>query len=51
MSDVDQNTAPASPERLAYEMEQLSQLNITLAAGLDLDTLTQSTIDTATRST
>ena len=51
MSDVDQNTAPSSPERLAYEMEQLSQLNITLAADLDLDTLTQSIIDTATRLT
>ncbi len=55
MPDVDQNHAPASPEassdRLASEMEQLSQLNITLAADLDLDTLTQSIIDTATRLT
>ncbi|WP_281011303.1 GAF domain-containing protein, partial [Lichenibacterium minor] len=55
MSDVDLNSAPASPdaspERLAYEMEQLSQLNITLAADLDLDTLTQSIIDTGTRLT
>ena len=55
MSDVDKTSARASPaassERIAYEMEQLSQLNMTLAADLDLDTLTQTIIDTATRLT
>ncbi len=55
MSDVDKTSARASPaassERIAYEMEQLSQLNMTLAADLDLDSLTQTIIDTATRLT
>ena len=52
MSDLDHETQPDAPgDRLASEMEQLTQLNMTLAADLDLDTLTQSIIDTATRLT
>ena len=50
MSDH-QGPPEASRDALATELEQLSQLNITLAAELDLDVLTQSIIDTATRLT
>ncbi|WP_237478466.1 response regulator [Lichenibacterium dinghuense] len=52
VSDVEQKSgAGPSGDRLASELEQLTQLNLTLAADLDLDTLTQSIIDTATRLT
>ena len=51
MSDDDQRSHDGSGTGLAAEIEQLSQLNVTLAADLDLDTLTQSIIDTATRLT
>ena len=50
MSDH-QGPPQASRDALATELEQMSQLNITLAAELDLDVLTQSIIDTATRLT
>ena len=50
MSDADQQR-PSPPGDFASELEQLSQLSVTLAADLDLDTLTQSIIDTATRLT
>ncbi len=49
------NADPSRPEEgatdFAAEIEQLRQLNMTLAAELDLDVLTQSIIDTATRLT
>ncbi len=56
MSDPHQNARPdprpdPQADRLSFELEQLTQLNMTLAADLDLDTLTQSIIDTATRLT
>ncbi|WP_165361296.1 response regulator [Lichenibacterium ramalinae] len=50
MSDH-QRPPETSRDALAAEIEQLSQLNVTLAAELDLDVLTQSIIDTATRLT
>jgi PAS domain S-box-containing protein len=50
--DVDQTSPPDAPgDRASFEMDQLTQLNMTLAADLDLDVLTQSIIDTATRLT
>ena len=51
MSDDHQRSHEGTGTGLAAEIEQLSQLNVTLAADLDLDTLTQSIIDTATRLT
>ena len=50
MSDH-QRPPEVSRDALASELEQLSQLNMTLAAELDLAVLTQSIIDTATRLT
>ncbi len=52
MSDPDQPRLQNEGEASASaELEQLSQLNIMLAAELDFDTLTQSIIDAATRLT
>ncbi len=51
MSDVPQRPLEPSREALPSELDQLSQLNMTLAADRDLDTLTQFVIDTATRLT
>ncbi len=47
MSDADQRDAVLAKDQL----DQLNQLNVTLAENLDLDVLTQSIIETATRLT